>query len=121
MELLTREAILNAFDLPTEEVHVPEWGGKVRVRGLTGAERDKFEAALMEVQGQNMRIRMQNARALLVVLGVVDEEGNHVFSEKDVKALGEKSAVALERVANAVMRLSGLQPGEIEELQENFE
>ena len=34
--MLTRDAILNAADLKTEAVPVPEWGGDVLVRGLTG-------------------------------------------------------------------------------------
>ena len=42
---LNREAILAAEDLPRELVEVPEWGGAVYVRALTGAERDQFEAS----------------------------------------------------------------------------
>ena len=34
--LLTRDAILAAADIQTETVPVPEWGGEVAVRPLTG-------------------------------------------------------------------------------------
>jgi hypothetical protein len=42
---LTRDAILQAPDLQGEDVAVPEWGGTVRVRGLSGAQRDAYEAS----------------------------------------------------------------------------
>ena len=41
--MLSRNAILNADDLPRKEVFVSEWNGSVFVRALTGAERDKRE------------------------------------------------------------------------------
>ena len=37
---LTAEAITAAQDPAHEDVHVPEWGGWVRVKALSGAERD---------------------------------------------------------------------------------
>ena len=36
---LTRHAILEAPDIETREVPVPEWGGTVYLRALTGAQR----------------------------------------------------------------------------------
>ena len=46
--LLTREAILARDDEQSETVEVPEWDGSVRVRGLTGRERDLWEHSLTE-------------------------------------------------------------------------
>ena len=40
MAYLDKAAILTADDLGRREVAVPEWGGTVLIRGLTGAERD---------------------------------------------------------------------------------
>ena len=45
MEKLTRDAILAAEDLRTEEVPVPEWGGSVIVRTLRGDDRDAYDLA----------------------------------------------------------------------------
>ena len=41
--MLTQEQIRAASDLKTEEVYVPEWGGSVLMRGMTGTERDAWE------------------------------------------------------------------------------
>ena len=60
---LTRDQILAVSDIQTEEVHVPEWGGTVLVRGLTGAERDEFEAGMATPQGN--RVRYQRPLAQL--------------------------------------------------------
>jgi len=89
MKLLTRDAILQAQDLPTQDVEVPEWGGTVRVRALTGAERDAFEQSIVEQRGKSTRMNLQNVRAKLVALTVVDENGNRIFSDADAKLLGQ--------------------------------
>lgn len=119
--LLSREQILDAPDRKTEDVDVPEWGGTVRVRSLSGAERDAYEAGIVQLRGDGSRkITLANARARLVALTVCDEGGNRLFSEADVTALGEKSAAALERVFDVARRLSRLSDEDVEELVEGF-
>ena len=121
MKLLTRDAILQAEDLPTEDVEVEEWGGAVRVRALTGAERDAFEQSIVEQRGKSTRVNMRNIRAKLVALTVVDGDGKRLFSDKDAELLGKKSAVALNRVFEIAQKLSGLSPEDMEELSGNSE
>lgn len=119
MALLTRGEILAALDLPTEDVEVPEWGGCVRVRGMTGAERDRFEASVVEMRGKSARVDMVNLRAKLAATCMVGEDGQRLFAEQDVEALGAKSAAALSRVFEAAQRLSGLTGADVEELAKN--
>ena len=119
--MLSREQILSADDRKTEDVEVPEWGGTVRVRALSGAERDAYEAGLVQLRSDGTRrLTMQNARARLVSLSLCDEQGNRLFSDADVSELGDKSAAALERVFDVASRLSGLTDGDIEEMAETF-
>ncbi|MFE6305039.1 hypothetical protein [Nocardiopsis sp. NPDC057823] len=119
MALLTADQILAVNDEAYEEVHVPEWGGSVRVRGITGKERDSFEASLVDKKtGQTSKL--SNARARLVVMTVVDEEGRRLFSIEDVAALGKKSAAALERVFKVATRLAGMSDDDLAELIEDF-
>jgi hypothetical protein len=119
-KILTRDAILQAQDLPRELVDVPEWGGSVYVRALTGAERDAFETSIVEQRGKSTKMNLKNIRAKLVALTVVDEEGNRIFSDSDASALGKKSAAALDKVFEVAQRLSGLRPEDVEELSKNF-
>ncbi len=119
MSYLTRDAILEAPDLSFEDVAVPEWGGVVRVRGLTGAERDAFEASVVERKGRETRMNMANLRARLAALAMVDAEGKRLFNDADVAALGKKSGAALHRVFEVAQRLSGITEADISELEKN--
>lgn len=118
-KLLGREAIFAVSDLQTEDVSVPEWGGTVRVKGLTGSERDAFEESCVSGKGKNVSFKMTNIRAKLVAKTVVDEEGNLIFKEADVEALGKKSGAALDRVFSVAQRISGITKEDIEELEKN--
>lgn len=119
-EFLTRDAILSVNDIATEVVDVPAWGGKVRVRGLTGEERDRFEESMLEGKGKNRQVRLANFRAKLVSLCIVDDKGNRLFSEGDVAALGKKSAAGLGAVCDVAQRLAGLSEEDVEELTANL-
>lgn len=119
MGFLTREAILQADDLPREMIEVPEWGGSVYVRALSGAERDAYEAACLEKRGKSYETNLQNLRAKLCALTVCAEDGKRLFTEADIDALGGKSAAALDRLFAAAKRLSGLGAEDVEELAKN--
>lgn len=118
-DFLTRERILAIEDRQIEIVPVPEWGGKVRVKGLNGRERDLLESTIMEQRGRDMKANLQNYRAKLVVLSCVRHDGAPLFNLADVKLLGEKSAAAIARVADVASRLAGLTPADVEELTKN--
>ena len=118
--LLNKEQIKSVSDLETLDVEVPEWGGTVRLKSLTGAERDRFEASVVQGQGKNTTVNMQNLRAKLVAQSAIGEDGKSLFSEEDVKWLGEKSAKALNRLFNAAQQLSGLSESDVKELAGNF-
>ena len=123
-ELLTRQAILDAQDIGREVVPVPEWGGSVLIRGLTGRERDAFEASIVRMQrgapGAGMERSLQNIRARLVAMAAIDEAGARLFEDRDVRALGEKSAAALDRLFDVARRLSGLTEGDVQAIAEDF-
>jgi hypothetical protein len=115
----TRDQILSADDLPVREIEVPEWGFWVRVKTLTGEERDAFEAAIVKRNGRNVTQNLANIRARLVANTVVDEAGARLFKFSDIEALGKKSALALDRVFGVASELSGLNPEDVEELAKN--
>lgn len=110
--LLGRDAILAAEDLPHVDVAVPEWGGTVRVRAMTGAERDAFSEQLRDAEGKQYPIR-------LVAACAVDEAGKKIFWPQDVAELERKSAVALDRVATAAQRLNGVGQAAVEAAEKN--
>lgn len=111
---LTRDQILAVNDLKpfVEAVDVPEWGGTVYVRVMTGGERDAFE-------GKFTRDKHNNLRAFLAVCTVCDANGVSLFKSEDVAALGEKSSAALDRVFDVALRLNRLRASDVAELEKN--
>lgn len=118
MSLLSRDQILTSDDLKSEDVPVPEWGGYVRVRSLTGTERDAFELSIAG-EDNSKKKNLANLRARLVALCVIDEQGVRVFTDSDVHKLGLKSAGALSRVFDVASKLNGLSPKDVEDLAGN--
>ena len=116
---LTRDQILEANDLTTREVSVPEWGGTVRVRALTGTERDALEASTLQGKGKNKDINLANFRAKLCTRAIVDEQGKRLFGDEDIAALGRKSAGALAKVYDTAAELSGISEADVDELTKN--
>jgi hypothetical protein len=107
--LLNKDQILEALDLKSEAVDVPEWGGSVLVRTMTGADRDAFETSMITVSLDGTRKPdMTNLRAKLVALTLVDEANNRLFDVADIPRLALKSAAALERVFDAAQRINGI-------------
>lgn len=122
MAKLKRDAILKADDLPTEIVSVPEWGGEVTVKGLTGKQRDAYEMQVFQFNKKNSSVdwKRENMRAKLIVLSCVDEDGSLLFEESDIQALGEKSSSAIDRIFEVAQRLSGITKKDVEELEKDF-
>ena len=117
MATLTKEQILQANDLKIETVDVPEWGGSVGVRTMTGTERDSFEQSIVEKKGKT---NLSNIRARLCALTVVDDSGNRLFNDSDIAELGKKSAAALDRVFTVAQKMNGFGEKDIEELGKNL-
>jgi hypothetical protein len=122
MLTLSRDEIL-ATTLPSETVDVPEWGGKVILRGLTAEERDDYEQAMVETS-PNGEIRpkrkLHNVRASLVVRCSVDEQGERVFSDEDEGLLGNKDAAVVDRLWDVCRKLCGMSTADEEKLAEDF-
>lgn len=107
--MLSKEQILAVSDLKTVSVDVPEWGGEVMVRMMSGTDRDEWEASLVTVAEDGTRKpNMTNLRVKLVALTLVGEDGQRMFSVDEIGHLAGKSAAALNRVFEAAQKLNGL-------------
>lgn len=114
-----RDQILEASDLKTEVVTVPEWGCDVIVGTMTGLARDEWEQSLVTRSGGSVSVNTANSRARLVAATVVDDAGNRLFDAADVERLGLKSSAALDRICRVAQRLNGLTTADLEEAKGN--
>lgn len=119
IRLLTKEDILGVTDISYEIVPVPEWHGSVRIRGLRGAERDEYEMSMVQQRGKDVKVNMVNIRAGLVARVICDQNGNRLFTDADIGLLGQKSAIALERVYERAAVLSALTDESVQVLAKN--
>lgn len=123
---LTASQILEAEDVKIEPVDIPAWGGEVLVRGLTGIERDAYEASIQQIRPKpdgtkEVVLVRDNARAKLLVKCLVDEQGNRLFKDTDAPALGKKNGAILDRLYDVAAELSGMGDANEKELEGNSE
>ena len=125
---LLAEDIFTAPDLEPEWLEIPEWTpagspdvAGVYVKPMTGLERDTYEESLVRGKGPNREVNVRNARAKLVVLVTVNEDGEPLFTKGDVQRLGAKSAAALNHIFDLSSQQSGMSSADIEELTEDFD
>jgi hypothetical protein len=121
---LTGTQILEADDTKIEPVDVPEWGGEVLVRGLSGTERDDYEASIQQIRpkpdgSREVVFVRANARAKLLVKCLIDEQGNRLFKDTDAAALGRKNGAIIDRLYDVAAALSGMGDANEQEIEGN--
>ncbi len=119
MTMLTKEMILAASDLKTEDVAVPEWGGTVRVSEMSGEGYADYLSHAFPENDSQKAVSARRFAAVVVACTVVDEAGARLFSIEDVEALAKKSRKALDRVFEVANRLNLLTPSAREEAEKN--
>ena len=111
-----RDLVLGAVEAPSELVQVPALGVAIRVRGMTGRERDAFEASCFEGKGKKRAFSMKNVRAKLVAYCCIEEDGRRLFTDDDAERLGDIRADVLDRLFGVAQRLSGISEEDADEL-----
>lgn len=106
---LSKAKILAANDNKLDKTNVPEWGGEVYLKVLSGTDRDAFEEGYSEQ-------KMKNFRSRFLVLTLCDEKGERLFTEAEVDELGKKSAVVLARLFDKAWALNAFRNEDVEEL-----
>jgi len=101
-----REAILNADDLESRTVEVPEWNNLVvELRSPSVERRGEMMTEYMK-DGAIDFVRLYPA--LIVATAFDPETGEPVFTNGDIELLTKKSAKAMERLGAIASELSGM-------------
>lgn len=120
-DFLSRDEILSVEDYVTDVVDAHEWGGKVRVRSLEASHRARIESTTYEVNRAGKGYEKITDMAVKVVIwGCINEKGDRLFSDADLKALMKKNPAPIERIENRILELSGLKQGAVEAAAEDF-
>lgn len=106
---LSKSAILSAGDVKVEKVSVPEWGGEVYVKTISGFDRDQFEEGYSDQ-------KMKNFRSRFLVLTLCDEKGDRLFTDVEVSELSKKSSLVLNRLFEKSWAMNAFTNEAIDEL-----
>ena len=115
--LLTKDQILEAQDLPFEDVEVKEWGGIVRVYTMTAGERDSYESTIYDTDGETVKVNRDDFRAKMLAHCLKDEKGVRLFTGAEIKKLSGKSAKPVQRLFEVAQNLNGISKGAQEDIK----
>jgi hypothetical protein len=112
--VLDREALLQAMELKTERVQIGD--GEVIITEIGAADYIAlYSDPALQTDGA---VDMAKFSPALVARSVIDEQGNRIFTDEDIAAIGKGSVSVFEKLAATARRLNGLS-GSIEEAAKN--
>lgn len=118
MDILNRTKALQAQDLNSERVTVPEWEGDVLIWQMPEKRRNEFDR-WNKAQCDKEDYSLFNARIVADTAG--DESGALLFTHDDIPALIEKSCVVLRRLAAVALRVNRMRKEDDEDGAKNSE
>lgn len=112
-KILGRADLLGADLLRRDTVDAKAAGGKIQIRELTGREAAEFQARSMAaVNAGAGTVRSVSAlsdlSAYVWICGVIDDNGDQLFTKDDAAALADLPNSVLDPVADAILILSGI-------------
>jgi len=117
---LTLSEILGSDDLKLLKVPMPEWGGDVYLRCMTGAEREEYETLLLSKLTDGKMSDNRGLKQKLLSLTLCDEKGKRMIeSAGDVPKLFNKAAGPLQRLFERSQVHNGLRDADVEDAAKN--
>lgn len=93
--------------------------GKVRIRSLTELERSRLEASMRDKKGNLSTTRMVDLKCRIIVMAVVDEEGNQLFTNSDIERIGQQDSKTTNDLVEAIQAHCGWSDEDLEDLEKN--
>ena len=109
---LDARSVLSADDLQYADVDCPEWGGSIRVRGLTAGEQSIIAKKVQAKDTGDLAVNV-------MIMGCVDENGERIFSKNDKDTLKKKANQVVDRIARKILELSGSDEVTVAEAEKN--
>jgi len=112
--VLSKGDVLEAKDLPLEEVYLKEWNGVIYIKPITLEDRIKWEGS---VKPEDPSL----SGLTLLIYSACDVNGNLIFTEEDIPKLKKKNATAVVKLLKVARRVSKLREKDIEDEIKNSE
>lgn len=111
--LLNKEQIFASQDVKTETVSMPEWGGEVTIKAMSIGDQIEFERLNKKSKDTS------NIVCNTLMYCCIDEKGERLFTEEDLKHLEKKSFRAIEKLFKACLELNALSADSLEKEAKN--
>ncbi len=119
MALLNRNQILEAKDIQTKVIFVPEWQGEIMIKQLSAKEYNDIFMNMINIRkmaakqlskknaDENLEdtineLAIKNQKILIIIKSVVDENMNPLFTEADIELLYQKNTNVINRVIEEI-------------------
>jgi hypothetical protein len=119
---LTREQILSNKSFRSKTIEIPEWGGEVRLKAMSGADREAMESVVSEDVGGKLQIKKGvSYMAEMLLRTWCDDDGNLLFKPDEINLIQEKDSVILARIFKVAAEVNGLSGDEEKVIEKNSE
>lgn len=124
MALLNRNQILEAKDIKTKVISVPEWGGDIMIKQLSAKDYADIEMSQINIkkirakqlfQNRNVDVdfeevindnAIKNRNIMLIIRSCVDENMQPLFNETDVELLASKNVNVIDRIVAEIIEFN---------------
>jgi len=124
LEDLTFAQIIEADDIEMRRVPVPEWGGAIYMKSMTGQDRDNYIGlvqARMVGSGDDRKISdYSGLSSHLLQKCMAKKDGSPLFSPAQVRDLQKKNSGVLNRLQTIAQEMNGLTDEEVEKYAGNL-
>lgn len=109
MTTSTREQLLVKQERRIERVDLPEFGedAYVMVHGMNAREKIEYEASLMTSRFEMDVGKQKTQKERMIICCARDDDGDRIFTDDDVAALGEWPVDPFNRVFDKALYLTG--------------
>lgn len=121
---LTEEQILAALDryeVETRKLRIPELGGTVYVREMSGQIRNRLEATYATIRNGGDSKQLDKITAQIVAYCTVDEAGKPIMTMNAAQRVVSKMQKVAFRIRDAALELSATDEDDVEALAEVFD
>lgn len=111
---LNKQTILSMNKPRMRLVNVPQWGGDVYLRSMTGEQRDRFEEA-------SRGGKVSEIKLTILAYSLCDEHGNRLFADAELDLLNQLDGGTLAELAVQAGELNYVTEKDIEVMQKHSE
>lgn len=115
MSIISREQFLKLGKAERRYKDVPLGEHSFRIQSLTEREKSAYETALLAKGGGFNQQKLKDARLALVVLCLVDGDGNTLLSASDVSALRDMDGGIVSKLVDECKEHAGFDANDIED------